>query len=45
MIEILEHGTIKILGIVDNDLLRNSIMTDDVLLEKILDVDGGYICY
>jgi hypothetical protein len=45
MIEILEHGTIKILGIVDSDLLRNSIMTDDVLLEKILDVDGGYICY
>jgi hypothetical protein len=29
MAEILEHGTIKILGIVDRDLLWNSIATDD----------------
>jgi hypothetical protein len=43
--EIVEHGTIKILGIVDSDLLRNSIVTDDVLPEKFLDGDGGYIGY
>jgi hypothetical protein len=43
--EILEHGTIKILGIVDGDLLRNSVTTDDVLPEKFLDCGGGYIGY
>jgi hypothetical protein len=41
--EILEHGTIEILGIVDGDLLRNSVATDDVLTEKFLDCGGGYI--
>jgi hypothetical protein len=45
MIEILEYSTIEILGIVDGDLLRNSVTTDDALLEKILDGGGGYICY
>jgi hypothetical protein len=44
MKEILEHNTIKILGVVDGDLLRNSVMTD-VLPEKFLDGGGGYICY
>jgi hypothetical protein len=43
--EILEHGTIKVLGIVDGDLLRNSIATDDVLPETFLDCGGGYIGY
>jgi hypothetical protein len=28
--KIFEHCTIKILGIIDGDLLRDSIMTDDV---------------
>jgi hypothetical protein len=41
MTEIIEHSTIKILGIFNGDLLRNSIMTDDVLPEKILDGGGG----
>jgi hypothetical protein len=45
MIEILDHGTIEILGIVDGDLLRNSITTDDVLPEKILDGGRSYIYY
>jgi hypothetical protein len=45
MIEILEHSTIEILGIVDGDLLRNSVTTDDVLPEKILDGGGGYVGY
>jgi hypothetical protein len=43
--EILVHGTIEILGIVDGDLLRYFITTDDVLLEKFLDGGGGYIGY
>jgi hypothetical protein len=43
--EILEHGTIKILGIVNGALLRNSITIDDVLLEKFLDCGGCYIGY
>jgi hypothetical protein len=34
MREILQYGTIKILGIVDSDLLRNSTTTDDVLPEN-----------
>jgi hypothetical protein len=42
VIDILEHATIKILSIVDCDLLWNSIATDDVLLEEFLD---GHDCY
>jgi hypothetical protein len=34
MREILEYGTIEILGIVESDLLRNSTTTDDVLPEN-----------
>jgi hypothetical protein len=45
MIEILEHGTIEILGIVDGDLLRNSVTTDDVLPKKFLEGGRCYICY
>jgi hypothetical protein len=45
VIEILQHGTIKILGIVDGDLLRNPVATDDVLPEEFLDGGGGYVCY
>jgi hypothetical protein len=45
MIEILEHGTIEILGVIDGYLLRNSVMTDDVLPEKILNSGGGYVGY
>jgi hypothetical protein len=43
--EILEQGTIKILGIVNGDLLRYNVATDDVLLEKILDGGRRYIGY
>jgi hypothetical protein len=32
--EILEHATIKVLGVVDCDLLQNSIGTSNVLPEK-----------
>jgi hypothetical protein len=45
MTEILEHSTIKILGIVDGDLLRNSVPIDDILPEKFSDGGGGYVCY
>jgi hypothetical protein len=45
MIEILEHGTIEILGVVHGDLLRNSVVTYDVLPEKFLDGGRGYISY
>jgi hypothetical protein len=43
MTKILEHGIIKILGIVDGYLLRDSIETDDVFLEKFLNSGRGYI--
>ncbi len=43
--KILEHGTIEILGIVDGDLLRNSVTTVDVLPEKFQNGGGGYVCY
>jgi hypothetical protein len=42
---ILEHGTIEIVGIIDSDLLRNSIAIDDALPEEFLDRGGGYIGY
>jgi hypothetical protein len=41
--EILEHGTIEILGIVDGDLLRNSVAINDALPENILDGGEGVI--
>jgi hypothetical protein len=44
VIEILKHGTIEILGIIDGDLLRNSVATDDVLPEEFLDGGGGFGC-
>jgi hypothetical protein len=43
--EILEHGTIEILGIINSDLLRYSVATDDVLPETLLNCGGGYIGY
>jgi hypothetical protein len=45
VIEILEHGTVKIFSIIDDDLLRDSVATDDVLPEKFLDCGRGYIGY
>jgi hypothetical protein len=45
VIEILEHGTIEILGIIDCDLLRNSVATDDSLLEESLDSGGGAVAW
>jgi hypothetical protein len=41
--EILEHATIKILSIVDCDLLRNSVTTDDGLPEFFLYSYRGHI--
>jgi hypothetical protein len=43
MTKILEHGTIKILGVVNGDLLWNSIVTNDVQPEEFLDGGGGYV--
>jgi hypothetical protein len=43
MAEILEHVTIKILDVVDCDLMWNFVATDDVLPEEFLDGCGGYI--
>jgi hypothetical protein len=45
MTEILEYGTIKIFDVVDGYLPRDSVATDDVLLEKFLNSDRGYIDY
>jgi hypothetical protein len=36
VVEILEHATIEILGIVDYDLLWNSIAIDDILPDDFL---------
>jgi hypothetical protein len=43
MAEIPEHGTVKILGVVNHDLLWNSIATNDVLPEEFFDGGGGYV--
>jgi hypothetical protein len=43
VVEILEHATIKILGVVNCDLLRNSVMANDVMLEIFLYGCRGYI--
>jgi hypothetical protein len=43
MAEILEHGTVKIIGVVNRDLLWNSISTDDVLPKEFLNGGGGYV--
>jgi hypothetical protein len=44
MTEILEHAAIKILSVVDCDLLQNSVMADDVLPEKFLYSCQEHIC-
>jgi hypothetical protein len=43
MAEILEHGAIKVLGIINVDLLGISIEIDDVLPEEFLDGGGGCV--
>jgi hypothetical protein len=43
VIEILEDATVEILGVIDHDLLWNSLMTDDVLPEIFLYSCRGYI--
>jgi hypothetical protein len=43
MVEILAHATIKILGVVNCDLLWNSIVIDGILSEEFLDGHRGYI--
>jgi hypothetical protein len=43
--KILEHGTIKVLCIVNGDLLGNSIVTDDVLPKEFLDGGRGCVRY
>jgi hypothetical protein len=43
MAETLEHGTFKILGIVNRDLLWNSIAIDDVVSEEFLNGGGGCV--
>jgi hypothetical protein len=43
MTEILEHATIKVLSVVNYDLLWNSIVTNDILLEEFLDGSRGYV--
>jgi hypothetical protein len=43
MAEILEHVTIKVLGIVDRDLLWDAIMTDNVFPKEVFDSSGVYV--
>jgi hypothetical protein len=43
MAEILEHVTIKVLGIVDRDLLWDAIMTDNVFPKEVFDSGGVYV--
>jgi hypothetical protein len=43
VIEILEHAVVKVLGVVDFDLLRNSIATDNVLPKDFFDGHRGYV--
>jgi hypothetical protein len=43
MAKIIEHSSIKILGIVDRDLLWNSVTIDDVLPEEFLNGGEGYV--
>jgi hypothetical protein len=41
--EILEHATVKVLGVVDCDLLRKSIAANNVLPEKFMYGCRGHI--
>jgi hypothetical protein len=43
MAEILEYDTVKILSVVNGDLLWNFIATDDVLPKEFLDGGRGYV--
>jgi hypothetical protein len=43
MAEILEHVIIKLLGVVNCDFSRNTKVTNDVLLEKLLNGREAYV--
>jgi hypothetical protein len=42
--EILEHCTIKVLCVIDRNVVGNAIVTDDILLEELFDCCRAYIC-
>jgi hypothetical protein len=44
MAKILEHVIVKLLGIVDYDVLGDDITADDVLPEKFLNGCRAYVC-
>jgi hypothetical protein len=43
MPDILEHVIVKLLGIVNGDLSRNTKMANDVSSEKLLNGHGAYV--
>jgi hypothetical protein len=42
--EILEDCTIKVPFVVDCDVVRDTITTNDILPEELFDVCGAYVC-
>jgi hypothetical protein len=44
MVEILEHCTIEILGVIDCDVSRDAIVADDILSEEFFDCCIAYVC-
>jgi hypothetical protein len=42
--KILEHCTVKILGIVNCDMSGNTIETNDILPKELFDDCGAYVC-
>jgi hypothetical protein len=44
MAKILEQYAVEILGIINCDVLGNTITTDDILLEELFDSCGAYVC-
>jgi hypothetical protein len=44
MAEILEHCTVKILGIIECDVLGNLVATDDILRKELFEGCRAYVC-
>jgi hypothetical protein len=44
LVEILEHWTVKIFGIVNCDVSRDAIARDDILPKEVFDGCRAYVC-
>jgi hypothetical protein len=44
VVEVLIHVIVELFSAIDSEFSRDTVTTEDVLLEKFLDSHGAYVC-